>query len=69
LHIDFEPSPIEEFRMDVQFYRYISYPGEVDQIAEYRKIHSTNPRTAHATWYSLLRLDDAAEAQACYPQG
>lgn len=49
--------------MAVQFYRYISYQPEVDQITKERKIRSTNPTTGYATWYSSLRLDDPLEAQ------
>ena len=49
--------------MPTGFYRYISSPGEVTQIVDQRKVHSTNAYTRHATWYTPTRFDIPADAQ------
>ncbi|MBI4082957.1 MAG: hypothetical protein HY423_10140 [Candidatus Lambdaproteobacteria bacterium] len=49
--------------MTVQFYRYLSHQ-EVTQVQKERKIHSTNPVTRYATWYTPTRYDNLQIAQA-----
>lgn len=49
--------------MSTVFYRYISYPPEVNQVTRQRKVQSTNPKTQYATWYTPTRYDDPQMAQ------
>ncbi len=46
------------------FYRYISYPVEIQQIVAERKIQSTNPSEGFATWYTPTRYNNPAEAKS-----
>jgi hypothetical protein len=43
--------------MTIGFYRYVSYPAEIAQLLRERKVHSTNPGTGYATWYTPTRYD------------
>lgn len=49
--------------MPLEFYRYISYCPEVDQMIRERKIQSTNPNTGFATWWTPQRYDDPDDAE------
>jgi hypothetical protein len=49
--------------MPTEYYRYICYRPEVDQLVRERKVQTTNPTTGYATWYTSIRLDDPQAAQ------
>jgi hypothetical protein len=45
------------------FYRYFSFPQEVQQIVTDRRIQSTNPASGYATWYTPIRYENPADAK------
>ena len=49
--------------MPTWYYRYVSNPPEVKQIADERKIQSLNPATNYLTWYTPTRYQDVDLAQ------
>ena len=49
--------------MPTWYYRYISYPAEVTQVQDERKVLSTNPTNGHLTWYAPERYHIPRDAE------